>query len=52
MELGTYFSGAPEVSLDATGIIENTKNQESLLQESFSELKFTPYLSLRLSYSI
>ena len=52
VELGTYFSGAPEVSLDATGIIENTKNQETLLQDSFSELKYRPYLSLRLSYSI
>jgi len=38
--------------LDATGIIENTKNQESLLEDSFSELKYRPYLSLRLSYSI
>jgi len=52
VELGTYFSGAPEVSLDATGIIENTKNQETLLEDSFSELKYRPYLSLRLSYSI
>lgn len=52
LEIGTYFAGAPDVSLEATGLIEQTSDQEALLQESFSELKFIPYVSFRLSYSI
>lgn len=52
LEIGTYFAGSPEVTLDATGLIEQTKDQEALLQESFSELKFIPYVSFRLSYSL
>ncbi|NJB82483.1 hypothetical protein [Wenyingzhuangia aestuarii] len=52
VELGTYYDAdGPSMSLDATGIIEQTKNQEALLQDSFKENKFLPYLSLRLAYS-
>lgn len=49
---GTFFSSSPEITLNATGIIEQTKDQESLLNESFESFKFIPYLSFRLSYSI
>ena len=52
LEIGTYFAGSPDVTLEATGLIEQTKDQEALLQESFSELKFIPYISFRLSYSL
>lgn len=52
LELGTYYDAdGPKMSLDATGIIEETKNQEALLQESFKENKFLPYVSLRLAFS-
>jgi len=52
VEFGTYFANSPEVSLQATGILENTVDQEALLQESFNELTYLPYLQLRLSYAI
>lgn len=52
VELGAYFAGEPEVDLRATGILENTADQEALLQESFNELKYLPYLQFRLSYAI
>ena len=50
-DIGTYFSSSPMIELDATGIIEQTKDQEALLNESFESFKFIPYASLRLSYS-
>jgi hypothetical protein len=50
-DFGTYFSSSPEITLDATGIIERSKDQEALLNESFKSFKFIPYASLRVSYS-
>lgn len=52
LEIGTYFADSPEVSLQATGIIENTSSQESLLQDAFSDMKYLPYLKFRLSVAI
>ncbi|MGY5355018.1 hypothetical protein [Wenyingzhuangia sp. IMCC45467] len=52
LELGVYYDAdGPSMSLDATGLIENTKNQEALLQESFKENKFLPYAALRFAFS-
>lgn len=51
VEAGAYYAGAPTVTLDATGVIENTVDQEPLVQEAFSEFKFIPYLTVRLAYS-
>ena len=50
-DFGTYFSSSPEITLDATGIIERSKDQEALLNESFKSFKFIPYASFRVSYS-
>lgn len=50
-DFGTYFSSSPEITLDATGVIEQTQDQEALLNESFDTFKFIPYGSFRLSYS-
>lgn len=50
-DFGTYFSSSPEITLDATGIIERSKDQEALLNESFESFKFIPYGSFRVSYS-
>ena len=51
VDFGTYFSSSPEITLDATGILEQTQDQEALLNESFESFKFIPYASFRLSYS-
>ncbi|WP_397446956.1 hypothetical protein [Polaribacter sp. R77954] len=50
-DFGSYISSSPEITLDATGIIEQTADQEGLLNESFESFKFIPYGSFRLSYS-
>ncbi len=50
-DFGTYVSSSPEITLDATGVIEQTADQEILLNESFESFKFIPYGSFRLSYS-
>ncbi|WP_010135785.1 hypothetical protein [Ochrovirga pacifica] len=52
LELGTYYDAdGPTMTLDATGLIEDTKNQQELLQESFKENKFIPYVNLRFAFS-
>lgn len=50
-DFGTYISESPAITLDATGVIEQTNDQEALLNESFESFKFIPYASFRLSYS-
>lgn len=50
-DFGSYFSSSPEITLDATGIIEQTEDQEALLNESFTSFKFIPYASFRVSYA-
>ncbi|NIJ43576.1 hypothetical protein FHR24_000015 [Wenyingzhuangia heitensis] len=52
LELGAYYDAdGPSMSLNANGLIENTKNQEGLLQESFKENKFLPYVAFRFAFS-
>lgn len=50
-DFGTFFSSSPEITLDATGLIEQTKDQEILLNENFKSFKFIPYAAFRLSYA-
>ena len=51
-ELGTYYnSKGPGIKLNATGIIENTSDQEVLVQNSLEDNKFLPFLNLRLAYA-
>lgn len=51
IDFGAYISNSPVITLDATGIIEDTKNQEKLLNESFESFKFIPFGNLKLIYS-
>lgn len=51
IDFGTYISNSPLITLDATGIIEETKNQEELLNESFKSFKFIPFANLKIIYS-
>lgn len=50
-DFGSYISSSPEITLIATGVLEDTQDQETLLNESFESFKFIPYASFRLSYS-
>lgn len=51
LDFGSYISSSPEITLVATGVLEDTQDQEALLNESFESFKFIPYASFRLSYS-
>jgi hypothetical protein len=48
---GTYYTESPSITLVATNILEQTSDQEGLLNESFESFQFIPYLTFRLSYS-
>ncbi|MDP5106000.1 MAG: hypothetical protein NWQ31_07505, partial [Polaribacter sp.] len=50
-DFGSFISSSPEITLVATGVVEQTQDQEALLNESFESFKFIPYASFRLSYS-
>lgn len=52
IELGSYFSKSPDITLNANGILEETNNQQTLLNETFSSFKFIPNLSFRISYAL
>jgi hypothetical protein len=52
IDIGTYLGGEPDVALDATGLLAGTVDQEEVLNNGLSELKFIPYFSFRLSYSL
>lgn len=51
IDFGTYLSDSPVVTLDATGIIEQTKSQEQLLNDTFESFKFIPFGNIKLIYS-
>lgn len=51
-DVGSYFSSSPEITLLATGLIEETQDQEELLNEKFKTFKFLPYATFRLTYSL
>lgn len=48
---GTYYTESPTITLVATNILEQTSDQEGLLNESFESFTFIPYVTFRLSYS-
>lgn len=51
-DAGTYFSSSPDINLLATGLIEETQDQEQLLNEKFSTFKFIPYITFKFTYSL
>jgi hypothetical protein len=49
IELGAYYIGAPDVNVDATGMLTETSEEEAGLEEGLSEYAWLPQINLRLS---
>ncbi|MGB0176430.1 MAG: hypothetical protein ACPF9D_04635 [Owenweeksia sp.] len=53
IEIGTYYAGSPEVSLEATKMFEPTATEEKeQLEENLSGYQWLPYLNLRLAIKL
>ncbi len=53
IEIGTYYAGSPEVSLEATEMFEPTATEEKeQLEENLSGYQWLPYMALRIAYRI
>lgn len=52
LEIGAYYTGSPEVTLEATRLLSPTEeeNQETL-QDGFESLNLIPHIKLKLAYS-
>lgn len=50
IELGAYYMGEPDVSIKATGMLEDTAEEEDELESNLSDLKWLPQLNFRLSF--
>lgn len=51
IEVGSYFSSSPDISLAATKLLAPTADQVEEVQETFKSWKFIPLLQFRLAYA-
>lgn len=53
-DLGAVYQGSPKVSLEATGMVSPTANEEQrkLLEDNVKDLRFFPFLNFQLSFKI
>ena len=55
-EIGTYYQGAPDISIQTTGLLSPTSNpelgQEKYLESQISQYYLYPVLKLSLSYRL
>jgi|GEM_PF-591750 len=51
-ELGTYYGGAPDVTVIATEMLRETSQEEAELEENLKGYAWIPYLNFRLSIRI
>lgn len=49
MDLGVFYMGSPKVTVDATGMLEDTSQEEEELQANFADYKWLPQLNFRIS---
>lgn len=52
LELGTYYAGSPNVSLQATNMLADTVQEEEQLQSNLSDYKWMPFLNMRLAFRL
>ena len=50
MDMGMFYMGSPNVSVDATGMLEDTSKEEEQLQANFADYKWLPQLNFRISF--
>lgn len=52
IDLGMFYMGSPDVSVIATGMLEDTSEEEAELEENLSEYAWLPQLNFRLSFRL
>jgi len=50
VELGAFYMGSPDINIKATGMIEETAQEEAELEDNLSDINWLPQLNFRLSY--
>jgi len=50
IEFGAFYMGEPDVNLTATGMLEDTSEEEAELESNLSELQWLPQVNFRLSF--
>ena len=50
VDMGMFYMGSPNVSVDATGMLEDTSKEEEQLQANFADYKWLPQLNFRISF--
>jgi hypothetical protein len=50
IDIGTYFTKTPEVSLTADKLLAPTQDEQATLQDAFTTLTFIPRIQFRLTY--
>lgn len=51
IEMGSYFTSSPDISLTATKLLAPTANQEAQVAQTFETWKFIPLVQFRLAYA-
>lgn len=52
IDIGTYYMGEPQPEIIATGMLEDTKNQEQQLADDMSEYRWLPVFKFRISIKL
>ena len=52
IEVGTYYAGGPNVDIDASGMLENTSEEEAELEDNLASYAWMPRLMARLAIKL
>ncbi|WP_421751730.1 hypothetical protein [Croceimicrobium sp.] len=52
IEIGTYYAGGPSVDIDASGMLENTSEEEAELEDNLASYAWMPRLMARLAIKL
>lgn len=52
MDIGMFYMGEPDVSVNATGMLEDTEEEEAELEENLKDYAWLPQINFRLSFRL
>jgi len=52
MDFGAFYMGSPDVTVNATGMLEDTNEEEAELEENLSAYAWLPQINFRLSFRL
>lgn len=52
LEIGTYYVGSPDVTVEATEMLAETAQEQETLQNNLSDYKWFPFINLRLAVKL